>query len=42
MKRITLFLAALISLPAFAGKWDEMNYGPYLSASLEVPGAGIV
>ena len=42
MKRITLFLAALVSLPALAGKWDEMNYGPFLTHSLEVPGAGIV
>ncbi|MDC0219476.1 LamG domain-containing protein [Verrucomicrobia bacterium] len=42
MKRITLVLAALFSLPAFAGKWDEMNYGPFLTTSLEVRGAGIV
>ena len=42
MKRITLVLAALFSLHAFAGKWDEMNYGPFLTTSLEVRGAGIV
>ena len=42
MKHISLFLSVLISLPVLAGKWDEMNYGPYLSTSLEVPGAGIV
>ena len=41
MKRTTFFLAALISLQAFAGKWDQMNYGPYLTTSLEIPGAGI-
>ena len=41
MKHIRLLLAALISMPAFAGKWDEMNYGPYLTHSLEVRGAGI-
>ena len=42
MKRTALSLAAFFSLNAFAGKWDEMNYGSYLSASLEVRGAGIV
>ena len=42
MKRITLFLAALVSLTVLAGKWDEMNYGPFLTTSLEVRGAGIV
>ncbi len=42
MKRITLFLATFIFLPLFAGKWDEMDHGPYLTTSLEVRGAGIV
>jgi len=42
MKRIMLFLAVLLSLPVLAGKWDEMNYGPFLTTSLEVRGAGIV
>ena len=42
MIRISLFLTSLIALNVFAGKWDEMNYGPYLSTSLEVRGAGIV
>jgi len=42
MKRITILFSALISLQALAAKWDSMNYGPYLSTSLEVPGAGIV
>jgi len=42
MKRITLLLAALVALPAFAGKWDAMNYGPFLTHSLEVPNVGIV
>ena len=41
MKCTTFFLAALISLQVFAGKWDQMNYGPYLTTSLEIPGAGI-
>ena len=31
-----------MAAPLFAGKWDEMNYGPYLTHSLEVRGAGIV
>ena len=42
MKRIALLLSVLMAAPLFAGKWDEMNYGPYLTHSLEVPGAGIV
>ena len=42
MKRISLILSVIVSLSALAGKWDEMNYGPYLSTSLEVRGAGIV
>ena len=42
MIRISFFLTSLIALNVFAGKWDEMNYGPYLSTSLEVPNAGIV
>ena len=42
MIRIALFLSVLMAAPLFAGKWDEMNYGPYLTHSLEVRGAGIV
>ena len=42
MKRILLFLSVLMTAPLFAGKWDEMNYGPYLTHSLEVRGTGIV
>ena len=42
MKRIILFLTVLLSLSVHAGKWDEMNYGPFLTTSLEVRGAGIV
>ena len=42
MIRIVLFLSVLMAAPLFAGKWDEMNYGPYLTHSLEVRGAGIV
>ncbi len=42
MKHIILLLSAIVTCPAWAGKWDAMNYGPYLSTSLEVPRAGIV
>jgi len=42
MKHFTILFVAFLSLNAFAGKWDQMNYGPYLTTSLEVPGAGIV
>ena len=41
MKFITILFATFFSLNAFAGKWDQMNYGPYLTTSLEIPGAGI-
>ena len=41
MKHFTLLAAVFISLNANAGKWDEMNYGPFLTTSLEIPGAGI-
>jgi len=41
MKFITILFASFFSLNAFAGKWDQMNYGPYLTTSLEIPGAGI-
>ena len=42
MIRIVLFLSVLMAATLFASKWDEMNYGPYLTHSLEVRGAGIV
>jgi len=41
MKHFTLLAAVFISINANAGKWDEMNYGPFLTTSLEIPGAGI-
>ena len=41
MKYFTLLIAVFISLNANAGKWNEMNYGPFLTTSLEIPRAGI-